>query len=51
VEQYKALNGGRAPPDDALTALGKTFLPCFFREKVYIKVGASMENKHRGSVA
>lgn len=51
VEQYKALNGGRAPPDDPLTALGKTFLPGFFRENVYIKVGASMENKHRGSVA
>jgi hypothetical protein len=47
IEEYKALNGGRPPPEDALTALGKSLLPCFFRDDVYIKVGADMVNQQR----
>ena len=46
----KATHGGRAPPDDPVTAVLKIFLPCFFANDVYIKVGADMENKHRGNV-
>ena len=45
---HQATHGGRAPPDDTVTAVLKVFLPCFFASDVYIKVGADLENKHRG---
>eukprot|EP01038_Epipyxis_sp_PR26KG_P005503 gene5503-7618_t len=50
IEDYKAEHGGRLPPDSPLVALGKVFLPCFFREKVHISVGAEMEARHREDV-
>lgn len=46
IEEYKATHGGRAPPEPPLKALMKVLLPCFFREKVHIAVGAEMENRH-----
>jgi hypothetical protein len=47
VEEYKAAHGGRAPPEPLGKKLGKIFLPCFFQEKIHIKVGAAMEARHR----
>ena len=48
VEEYKARNGGRPPPDSWEVAIGKLLLPCLFRERVHINVGAGMEARHRG---
>lgn len=42
IEEYKATHGGRLPPDPPLVAVAKYFLPCLFREKVTVKLGASM---------
>jgi len=39
--------GGRLPPDPLFTKLGKIILPCLYRERVHIKLGADMENRHR----
>lgn len=47
IEEYKAAHGGRLPPEPALKAIAKAVLPCLFREKVHIKVGFEMEDKHR----
>jgi hypothetical protein len=47
IEEYKAQHGGRLPPEPALTMLAKLFLPCFFRQRVHIKVGMDMETRHR----
>jgi len=47
IEEYKAAHGGRLPPDPILTKIGKILFPCMYRKKVHIKVGASMEAKHR----
>lgn len=47
LEEYKANHGGRLPPDSPLVMLGKAFFPCFFRERVHIKVGLDMEQRHR----
>lgn len=47
IEEYKAQHGGRLPPDPPLRALGKIFMPCFFRERVHVKLGAEMEARHR----
>ncbi len=47
IEEYKATHGGRAPPDPPLKMVAKMILPCLFREKVHIKVGADMEARHR----
>jgi hypothetical protein len=48
IEEYKSKNGGKAPPDSLGVSIGKVLLPCFFRERVHINVGASMEARHRG---
>ena len=42
IEEYKAANGGRLPPDPPLVALGKILLPCFFQQKAGVKVGADL---------
>ena len=47
IEEYKAAHGGRLPPDPFFTRIGKMLLPCLYRKKQHIKVGASMEAKHR----
>ncbi|KAJ1434657.1 hypothetical protein B484DRAFT_446516 [Ochromonadaceae sp. CCMP2298] len=47
IEEYKANHGGRLPPEAALTMLGKMFFPCFYKDRVHIKVGLDMENRHR----
>lgn len=47
VEEYKSLHGGRAPPDSPMRIFLKGVLPCFFRERVHIAVGAEMEARHR----
>jgi len=47
VEEYKALHGGRAPPEPPMTIFLRTVLPCFYGEKVHIAVGAEMEARHR----
>jgi hypothetical protein len=47
IEEYKNTHGGRAPPDPPLRTALKAVLPCFFREKVHIQVGADMEARHR----
>lgn len=47
IEEYKATHGGRLPPDPPLKAVAKAILPCLFREKVHIKVGFDMEDRHR----
>lgn len=47
IEEYKAQHGGRLPPESPVKMLGKLFCPCFFRQRVHIKVGLDMENRHR----
>jgi len=47
IEEYKASHGGRLPPDPFLTKLSKMLFPCMYRKRMNIKVGASMEAKHR----
>jgi hypothetical protein len=47
VEEYKAQHGGRLPPDPPLRMLAKLFFPCLFHQRVHIKVGLDMENRHR----
>ena len=47
LEEYKAAHGGRLPPDPLLTKIGKLIMPCLYQEKVHIKLGADMENRHR----
>jgi hypothetical protein len=47
LEEYKATHGGRLPPESPLKMLAKLFFPCFFRERVHIKVGMDMETRHR----
>lgn len=47
IEEYKAANGGRLPPDPPLTALGKIFLPCLFTAKAGVKVGADLDKKEK----
>lgn len=47
LEEYKAQHGGRLPPEPPLKMLAKLFFPCFFRQRVHIKVGLDMENRHR----
>lgn len=49
IEEYKATHGGRLPPDPPLKMLGKMFFPCFYRERVHVKLGADMEARHRSS--
>lgn len=47
IEEYKRQHMGRLPPDPLPRMLAKLFLPCLFRERVHIKVGMEMENRHR----
>ncbi len=47
IEDYKALHGGKMPPDPFITRVGKIFLPCFYQEREFIKLGTDMENRHR----
>lgn len=47
IEEYKANHGGKAPPDPFHITVGKTIAPCLFRDKVHIKVGKDMEDRHR----
>jgi hypothetical protein len=44
IEEYKASHGGRMPPEPLLTKMGKLFMPCFYRKRVHIKVGAAMQS-------
>jgi len=48
LEEYKAAHGGRLPPDPLLVSIAKITMPCFFHERVHVKLGADMENRHRG---
>ena len=48
LEEYKAAHGGRLPPDPFHISLAKVFFPCFFQERVHVKLGADMEKRHRG---
>lgn len=47
IEEYKATHGGKAPKEKWEKTLMKTLLPCLQREKVHIKVGKDMEDRHR----
>lgn len=47
IEEYKATHGGRAPPDTFTTKILKCFCPFMYQEKVHIKVGKDMEDRHR----
>jgi Ca2+-binding EF-hand superfamily protein len=47
IEEYKATHGGKLPPDPPLKAIAKAIFPCFFRERVHVKLGADMEARHR----
>lgn len=49
LEEYKATHGGKLPPDPPLVYLGKLILPCIFRERVHVKLGADMEARHRAN--
>lgn len=50
IDEYKALHGGRAPPEPMSRRLGKAFCPCMYKERVHIKLGAEMEARHQASV-
>lgn len=50
-EEYKATHGGKAPPDPFFTRIGKAICPCFFHERVHVKLGAEMEARHRAMQA
>ena len=43
--------GGKGPPDKFHKMVLKLLLPCFFTEKVHIKLGGDMEKRHRGNAA
>lgn len=47
IEEYKASHGGKLPPDPFGTRMGKMFCPCMYRERVHIKMGKDMDDKHR----
>lgn len=47
IEEYKALHGGRAPPEPWQRRWGKVFCPCMYKERVHIKLGAEMEARHQ----
>lgn len=47
IEEYKAANGGRLPPDPPLVALGKLFCPCFFVAKQNVKVGVDLNKAEK----
>lgn len=47
IEDYKAANGGRLPPDPPLVAIGKLFCPCFFSTKATVKVGADLNKAEK----
>lgn len=47
IEEYKATHGGKLPPDPLFTRIGKLFCPCFYHERVHVKLGAQMEARHR----
>ena len=50
IDEYKALHGGKAPPEPWSRRWGKAFCPCMYKEKVHIKLGAEMEARHQASV-
>jgi len=47
IEEYKAANGGRLPPDPPLVALGKLFCPCFFVTKTRVKAGTDLDKAEK----
>jgi Ca2+-binding EF-hand superfamily protein len=49
IEEYKALHGGKAPPEPWNRRWGKAFCPCLYKEKVHIKLGAEMEARHQAT--
>lgn len=51
IEEYKALHGGKAPPEPFGRRMGKAFCPCFYKERVHIKLGAEMEARHQANNA
>jgi hypothetical protein len=51
IEEYKATHDGRPPPDPFPVKIGKLFCPCFFKEKIHIRMGADMEARHRAQQA
>ena len=38
IEEYKAIHGGRAPPEPFLRTMGKLFMPCMYKQKTYSKL-------------
>jgi len=38
IEEYKAIHGGRAPPEAFLRTMGKLFMPCMYKQKSYSKL-------------
>lgn len=51
IEEYKATHGGKLPPEPAHKVFARAVCPCFFAERVHVKLGADMENRHRQQVA
>ena len=51
IDEYKALHGGKAPPEPWSRRWGKAFCPCFYKERVHIKLGAEMEARHQAIAA
>lgn len=50
IDEYKALHGGKAPPEPWNRRWGKAFCPCMYTQKVHIKLGAEMEARHQATV-
>ena len=40
IEEYKAMHGGKLPPEPFGRRVLKAIFPCFFVQKVHIKIGA-----------
>ena len=47
IEEYRAAHGGKLPPLPIHKAIATAMCPCFFEERVHVKLGADMENRHR----
>jgi hypothetical protein len=51
IEDYRANHGGKLPPEPIQKVVARACCPCFFSERVHVKLGADMENRHRQQVA
>lgn len=47
IEEYRATHGGKLPPKPAHKVIAAALCPCMFEERVHVKLGADMEQRHR----